>query len=343
MSNSTTTYVSSVTGSDVTGNGSSGNPYATIQHAIDNTTKALRLNIIELGDNHDETITAPLDNGPNNLNPVALRCPTESATIRHVYQSSSNMFTDDVFSTCSGITFDGNEATGALFQTTGAWYRCKFTNWSGTRALYGTLQQCVECSFVGNASSTRGVQVFSAGGGVFLSCYFDCVVSCNNATFDHCLFVRSSGSTTIEANARYVNCTFYRGGSPAYDAIVLKSGSAVEKCVIVGFANGVAAYWDNSCIVHSNSFYNCTNNINQDATSPNTFVVNNETLDSDPYPDQGSGNWTPADVGQVTSQASVTPFGASISLGVNYRGAFPPASSGGGGGVYNPYRCEVIG
>ena len=309
------TYYVNTSGNDTTGDGSSGNPWATIPKFMSSANWAGATGLI-CDITGDHTLVATL----SSVNPEAYRIPWKlqgSGKIIINHTTSTGLVGDWAYRRLS-VTCDIELAsTVNLFpnggECDGSTIDCKnntgYTVFQGDQTIRNaTLREAgVSGRFFLQAYS--GVRFFNCE---FRGCrYIYSSPSFTPPLFERCIFYNATpyfsalgtlGGTTYNAKSYlFKNCIFAdTTGSGKTTIEGLSASVSIRDCVFVdsagtalsGLFNEVSAYY-----------------YGMSPGSPTTMGDNSITaLAEDPYPNRGSGDWTPsAELAAITGSDGLTP------------------------------------
>ena len=156
-------YIDPATGNDLSGDGSSAYPYASIQGAYDATTPADDT-VFHLSDAASDVLTADIDGAsPNNWNPK-----------KHVIRGWDRG--NGGYGVLDG---DGSYMCSAGTSSTVVWHKIEFTNGNTSGNLFASSGACIDCKFTNTGGTGYKVVPRNC---VLIGCVFDNVGSSNNGT-----------------------------------------------------------------------------------------------------------------------------------------------------------------
>jgi len=349
-------YIDPATGNDTTGDGSSGNPYASVQGAYDATTPADDT-VFYLSDAANDVLSADIDSSsPNNWNGS-----------RHVIAGW-----DRGNGGYGVIDGDGSyRCTGSL-QANTFWHNIEFTNGSTTGNLFSASGTCIDCKFTNTGGTSYKIIPRNC---TLIGCLFDNVGSSDNGTmangggytFMHkCLFKQGSNSVFAVyrgylhatnsifwlngagkclwdgGSYNLTNCTLYQQstgtgtGIGASGAVGIRN---ITNCYFEGWGAGYTAQYGQN-LSANNAFYNNTTNVNSSGSHMYYDAGTDLVLSASGLTDPSNGDFTP------TADLIAKGFPANIpgtSTATNFPiGAITAASTGGGATLASDARIERL-
>lgn len=303
-------YIDPATGNDLTGDGSSGNPYASIQGAYDATTPADDTTF-HLSDAASDVLSASIDSStPNNWNGA-----------RHVIAGW------DRGNGGYGV-IDGNGAyrcTGNQ-QANTCWHKIEFTNGpTSTLNLFFASGTCIDCKFTNTGSNTY---VIAPRNCTLIGCLFDNVGSSANGTLTNgggytwmhkclfkegansvyavyrgylhatnCVFWLNGASRCLWDGGTYnlTNCVLYQQSTGTGFGIIPAGGvglRSVTNCYFEGWGTGFYAQYGHNLIAN-NAFYNNTSNVNSSLSNMYYDAGTDIVLSASGLTDPSAGDFTP--------------------------------------------------
>lgn len=298
--NAQTNYYVSTTGNDATGDGSSGNPWQTIQHAVDNLADVSATNIINI---EAGTYTEIIDISTSNI--VDLTLQGES-TLTTIIQA------DVAPNTAAGrvITTSGWPATLRINNLT-IQNGNTADNGGGISDRWGSLY--ITNCWIKDNTSTLTDNWAHGGGGI----YSNDEVYATNCTFSGNTAYTGGGALLTNSNSTFTNCTF-TGNSTSYTG---DNGSAlaiwtmgqtyfITNCT---FANNTTAGYGALCVFYSNLIIKNTILANNSASNYNDFSY----YQAGTITDNGNNIVESQYQNYLTSVGSLTTSDLSTSLGTN--------------------------
>ncbi len=339
-------YIDPATGNDLSGDGSSAYPYASLQGAYDSTTPADDT-VFYLSDAASDVLTADFNStSPNNWN-----------SSRHVIRGW-----DRGNGGYGVIDGDGSYTAGGGSSQGAIWHKIEFTNGKTTGNLFYAGGACIDCKFTNTGGTSYKINPRNC---TLIGCVIDNVGSSNNGTFTNgggqtwmhkCLFKEGSNYVykVYRGYLRATNCVFWLngGGGVMWDggtyeftnctlyqqstgtgAGISPAGSVgrrvITNCYFEGWGTGFnAAYGIN--IALNNAFYNNTANANSASSHMYYDAGTDLVLSASGLTDPSNGDFTP------TSDLIAKGFPTNLpgtSTATNFPiNAITAASSSGGGG-----------
>ena len=349
-------YIDPATGNDLSGDGSSSYPYASIQGAYDSTTPA-DATVFHLSDAASDVLTADIDSSsPNNWNGS-----------RHAIVGW------DRGNGGYGV-IDGNgsyRCTGSS-QANTFWHKIEFTNGNTTGNLFYAAGTCIDCKFTNTGGTSYKINPRNC---TLIGCVFDNVCSSDNGTFTNgggytwmhkCLFKQGSnscqavfrgylhatnsvfwlngGNKVLWDGGSYnlTNCILYQQ-STGTGAGIGAAGSVgirnITNCYFEGWITGFSAQYGQN-LAANNAFYNNTTNVNSSSSHMYYDAGTDLVLSSSGLTDPSNGDFTP------TSDLIAKGFPTNIpgtSTATNFPiGAITAASSGGGSGSSSTVHAKFV-
>ena len=296
-------------GDDTTGDGSAGNPYKTLQKAVD--VCAASGDFIWVGDSADQVLSASIDWTTGYAGVLT--------TIRGWDQSAG--------AGVAGVgTIDGNSAVTTLFSITSmpanvTLFQMILKGGTSTQASMPSTGHLVQCEVDGSAGSSHGI-TYATGAGSVVDCYVHgcggtgirMTASSGYSVGNHlsgngnpaidlqgdysvcedCL-VQSAGAIGIRMQGVRPLCkgnTVYDTASGTHGFDVQVSGGVFLNNIIVGFTNGIRRGGVNNKpqVQGYNHFFGNTTNY-QGSVTPFTDIGNDETTDPG-FTAAGSGDYS---------------------------------------------------
>ena len=353
-------YIDSSAGTG--GDGTSGDPWGSIQEAIDNATVG-SYNVGVFNCTGSETWTSALDfSSWGGDSGMMLRGFSSTAGDggRYTIDIDGNQWPsgEKNYWVWSDLNFTNSGADSSFYDHGAAyatgWMNCKFSDW--------------------NIASGDAVLVPSDSRARIINCEFTdvegwCVGMCD-CTVDSCFFT-NSGTREIETACGAKTCvnsvfslsgasngwyqqrsgycahnTFFSNGGTGTGVELEKGRNAVHSNLFEGFSGtgGVglklAGYgYEMRAVTYKNSAYNCTTNFDLNDTGLHVLVEDNETLSGSPFAKSGSATdysnrrtyFQPQDVGDVLGGG----------VGGNSRGAIQLISGSGSSTVVTPGPVQI--
>ena len=339
-------YIDPATGNDLSGDGSSAYPYASIQGAYDATPPA-DATVFHLSDAASDVLTADIDSSsPNNWNGS-----------RHAIvgwdrgNGGYGVIDGDGSYRCTGssqqktfwhkIEFTNGNTTGNLFNAAGTCIDCKFTNTGGTN--YKIIPKgcaLIGCLFDNVGSSDNGTMANGGNNTYMHKCLFKAGSNSVYAVYRGYLHATNSvfwlnGSSTVlwdGGHYNLTNCILYQQSTGSGNAIS-PAGSvgtrSITNCYFEGWNYAIyAAYGQN--LVSNNAFYNNSTNVDNSQSHMYYDAGTDLVLSASGLTDPSNGDFTP------TSDLIAKGFPTNIpgtSTATNFPiGAITAASRSGGSG-----------
>tara|TARA_R110000824_G_scaffold138169_4_gene302842 strand:- start:224 stop:1345 length:1122 start_codon:yes stop_codon:yes gene_type:complete len=362
MAAPTNYYVDPSSGDDFIGDGSSGNPWASVAHALGggatrDSTNGDQINIkSSASDTSAGVDPSGMYGNPTSAAPLIIRGYTSSANDGGIGvldgSSSAIISTTSDFVNLVDLRFT-NSGSSALVTGNNNWsvMRCQFDNTTGNALDLDDDARIVNCYF----KDIGGVAIFPAQRTFIRACTFhndgggkeftNAVTAASTSGWmivEECIFKLTGASVGVThgASSGYLevrNCSFYSvSGTGA--GVTGDLSFRVAVCVnnlVEGFS-GSGGYgirlrsWE-AITYGNNAAYNNATNYN--ITSDTVFDLgDNEALSASPYTNPGSNDFTPVDTGNVLGGSYPTSLKGFAHTQSRDKGAIQKASSGGGGG-----------
>lgn len=363
MGTPTNYFVDPVSGNDMTGDGSVGNPWLTSNHALTtgitrDSTNGDQLNVKDSG---SDTSVSSMDiatayGSPASTSPLIIRGYTSSGNdggVGTLDGSGGRIFnTSADFVVLIDMRFT-NGGSVEIVKGDNNWsvMRCQFDNTTGNALDLDDDARIVNCYF----KDIGGDGVFPAQRTFIRACTFENdgggkefvnAVSMASTVgwmiVEECIFKLSGASigVTHGAGSGYLevrNNSFY-SSSGTGSGVTGGSSFRVVVCVnnlVEGFS-GAGGYgirlrsWDAITYGHNAAYNNTTN---YDITSDNVLDLgDNEALGASPFTNPGSNDFTPADTGNVLAGSYPTSLNGFSHTQSRSKGAIQKTAAGGGGG-----------
>ena len=349
-------YIDPATGNDLSGDGSSSYPYASIQGAYDSTTPA-DATVFHLSDAASDVLAADIDSSsPNNWN-------GSNHTIAGWDRGNGGYGVIDGNGSyrCSGngqqktfwhkITFTNGPSAGNLFYSIGgACIDCKFTDTGATGYLIVPRNTTLIGCLFDNVGSSNNGTLNNGGGYTFMhrclfkegsnSCYkvYRGYLHATNSVF----WLNGGGGLWDGGSYNLANCVFYQQSTGTDSALVPASSveqRTVTNCYFEGWNYAIYAQYGMT-LVADNGFYNNSNNDDSSGSDMFYDAGTNEVLSASGLTDASSGDFTP------TTDLIAKGFPANIpgtSTATNFPiGAITAASSSGGGGSSSTVHAKFV-
>lgn len=329
-------YVDSAAGSDATGDGSSGNPWATIDHCMSNRAASLLDDIfyIYLNGSWDysaSSITVGANNGTN-------FCWIANPTAEIILDAGStrNLFASNVgYMNFKGIKFSDVWWTQINCGSYCSFDNCHFVGRSGTNAytISGGFLSVNNCLFEG------------AGTGLGLS---------SSSYIRGCRFIQKTGRTISTAILMQHHLTADRCRFEGFDTPIIATnyyGATISHCNFKDATTAIMLTRGYQTSIYGNVFEDCTTlfsvsnalgTIKKNASYGHTTIISDSSKVADyeaptvlsgaPFADPANDDWTPSAELAALEYVNQT-YGAFAADG----------GGGGGGGYYNPFTNPVFG
>lgn len=316
-------FVSPGAGSDATGDGSIGNPWKSVQYALDNITQGASGDEIHVQAGAADVLSAGLSlatyGTPGISKPLTIRGYTSAARdggrgeisgggSYPIYKSSDNSNKD-------GMRFVdmklGNCGSAQVihFRFSNALVNCELHSSTAANAVYFQLSQnvaigCLFHSLTGDSnvradgsSTVFNHCTFISGSGIVLRCYSGAMPVVWN-----CMFILSNA---ISAAAMYfvgagviANNTIYSAAARGGPAIFVANGNGNTQTVVNNIVAGYSgtggvglSMGSNDLIIHGgNAFYNCATAVSN-SSNMTAEIAPNITLASDPFVNAAGGDY----------------------------------------------------
>lgn len=314
-------YVDPDSGDDASGDGSSGSPWKTIQHALDNITQGADGDQINIKSGTADTLTAALDvtgtyGTPTGDKPLILRGYTSSAD-----DGGEGEIDCDTYALFSQTTLDGINLIDLYIHGSrdGGDYLVNvddYCNVDHCRIVMTSDGSWAEALYLDQYGIITGSYIKSAGDGVRCGAnvrMYGCTLELegNNKVFEgspsfisHSIFVLPSsysGDGIHIARAQVIQyCTIYCAGSGTGIGIQVADygdgGLLVANNIIEGLSGAggkgieIAASVPFAAVVRNNAVYNCTTAI--DNNSDDAQVRDNDILSSAPLTDPANDDFS---------------------------------------------------
>jgi hypothetical protein len=356
------TYVNSATGNDTTGNGSSGNPYATIQKGLDVHAAAGDRVIVQVGSGY--TITAGLTKATNGSTPGSnqpnrlIGCTStpfdggrpvitiNGSTITAISLSGTGWWIESFEIDCANQTSSTGISLGAWGHITNCWIRRFTVRGVDMNAQYTHVSDCRV--YDGTSAATAAINLRNTQGGVIV----------NNDVYDNAcpgILTASGGVGAIVDNRVYRNTGASSDGilftytNTVMGNVAHANGRDGLRCADfllsqlvrnnVSTSNGAYGLRYTGSVtlpvtgtVDYNAFYNNTSG----ARDKFTAGTHDVTLSGDPYTNAAGGNFAPnntSGAGAALRAAGIPgPTPAGTTTGYRDIGVQHQDSGGGGGG-----------
>jgi len=352
MGKPTARFIDPVNGNDTTGDGlAHGTAWATVQHALDNTTRdATNGNIFHINSSGDDTSSAPLDFTTFNSGGGSAGAPV-------IFEGYASTAGDGDFEAGTGIGGISGGGSNSIFSSTGLsyiWMRHLHLHNCGSAAIINLDNQIriFECELdntsgngidVDNGSSIEGCHIHNVGGqGIRLFNATNAVAKYNflaNGTNDFSDAIAtgnqhnrvegniisvdgtSNGIALQGINDRCENNTVYSSSTSGVGIRIVANAdidAGIINNYVEGFDDGIdtAAITSNSVpILAHNAVYNANTNDYDDTGEAIGFEDDNESLGSSGIAKSGS----------ATDFGNRETYFAPADVGNMRGGAFPPA------------------
>ena len=349
-------YIDPSTGNDLSGDGSSSYPYASIQGAYDSTTPADDT-VFHLSDAASDVLTADIDSSsPNNWD-------GSRHTIAGWDRGNGGYGVLDGNGSyrCSGngqqktfwhrITFTNGPSAGNLFYSIGgACIDCKFTNTGATGyVIIPRNTTLIGCLFDNVGSSNNGT-MNNGGGYTFMhkclfkeganSCYKVCRghLHATNSVF----WLNGGGGLWDGESYNLTNCVFYQQSAGTDFAVVPAGGvdtRTITNCYFEGWNYAIYAQYGQT-LVADNAFYNNSTNVDSSGSDMFYDAGTNEILSASGLTDANNGDFSP------TTDLIAKGFPSNLpgtSTATNFPiGAITPAASSGSGSSSSSSKWTTI-
>lgn len=362
MGTPTNYYVDPLGGDDMTGDGSSGNPWMTVAHALGGTgitrdsTNGDQLNV---RDTATETLSS-LDiasgyGSPTADAPLIIRGYTSSANdggvgilsgggvgriintgadyvhlidMRFTNSGSTQLINGDNNWTVDRCQFDDTSGTALALDDDATVVNCYFTNIGATGISTTNRLYVGSCTFENDGGSNSFTYGMTPGGTTGWNRVVDCIFKLSGSS--NGLSHNGSGG-----HLEVRNCSFYSSSGTGKGV----TGGAAARSIICtnnlaeGFSGvgGIGFYlrsW-NAVRYGHNAAYNNTTNYNVSADIE-FDLGDNESLSASPF--TSSTDFTPVDTGNVLGGSYPTSMKGLPQATARDKGAVQKSSSGGGGG-----------
>lgn len=337
-------YVDPLNGDDGTGDGSSGSPWASIDQAFTDISSAGtngdRINII----NSAELVLSAALNIPDiwtQRAPLTIEGCTATAGDGGVATCDCDGDGFITFSTGGRFVLKNLDIYNAAAKPV---IRPRFSPTlvvgctirdSSAYAIEGLSQiDLVGCT-IDNCGRVNNARLYGcllkSGANSDILVVGGCVLSSRFLLTANAIAVQAKNTMVIANNS----IASTAGTGKGIDLQVAGAGGVIVNNIVSGFSSGenFDFHLADAVLVANNSSYN-------DGGSGFTGhygmeVFGNEALGSEPFVDAANDDFTPNDIGSLSS---------GYPSGLNaWRGAVQPVSGGGGGGFYNPFKQPVMG
>jgi hypothetical protein len=353
-------YVDPTNGDDATGDGTSGNPWQTTDHALTagitrDVTNGDQVNIRDTSIDSSllSVDIAAVYGNPTAAAPLILRgyassaddggTGTLSGSGGRIFNTSAD-FVSMIDLRCT----DGG--SGEIIKGDNSWslMRCQFDNTTGNAVDLDDDLRVVNCYFkdIGGYGVYPGQRTFiractfeNDGGGKEFAAAVTTATTLGWVIIEECIFKLSGASIGITHSAHTLevrNCSIYSNGGTG-SGITGGSSQRLIVCVnnlVEGFS-GSGGYgirlrsWDAVTYGHNACYDNTTD---YDISADQIFDLgDNETLSATPFTDASGKDFSPADTGNVLAGSYPKTFKGFAQTQSRDKGAIQHAPAGGGG------------
>lgn len=310
-----TLYCNFAIGNDGTGDGSVGNPYKTIQAAL-NAADISVFNVIAVM--ADELLTTPIVM-PLTTAAGIMITGAEAAAMPVITSPGAITTASGIYWRMDYLKLVNGAAWTLTFQNTLKWTRCEIVVSGGVISSSG---QFVDC-YIRGTGGTSGV-----------SCSYTqrCVIDISGigvapvsatTVIDCIVITRDTNRRGISGYQLAVGNTVIAINESSNSGLFGSEGNRqcrTSQNIVVGYAIGC----DGGGVVTQNSFYDCATNLANES-----YSHLNETLASDPFIDAINEDWTPKAVGALPQGGFSEWINNLNFVSSRYRGAVQPVAAGG--------------
>jgi len=356
-------YVDPTNGDDTTGDGTSGNPWQTTDHALTSgiTRDVTNGDQVNIRDTSIDSSLSSMDIASTYGNPT-----TGAPLILRGYATSANDGGTGTLSGNGGRIFNTSAdfvslidlrctdgGSGEIIKVDNSWslMRCQFDNTTGNAVDIDDDARIVNCYFkdIGGDAIYPAQRTFiractfeNDGGGKEFVNAVSAASTLGWVVIEECIFKLSGASVGVTHSAgagslEVRNCSFYSSAGTG-SGITGGSSQRVVVCVnnlVEGFS-GPGGYgirlrsWDAVTYGHNACYDNTTD---YDISADQIFDLgDNETLTVTPYTNASGNDFSPVDTGNVLAGSYPEIFKGFAQIQSRDKGAIQKAAGGGGGG-----------